>query len=58
MKCVPLDECGGARNYVGHYHSSREEDLDYCPDTVGCFSCDYGSNVVASSATSGLRVLS
>ena len=31
---------------------------DYYPDTVGCFSCDYGSNVVASSATSGLRVLS
>ena len=20
MKCVPLEECGGARNYVGHYH--------------------------------------
>jgi hypothetical protein len=19
-KCVPLEECGGARNYVGHYH--------------------------------------
>ena len=20
MKCVPLEECGGGRNYVGHYH--------------------------------------
>jgi len=23
MKCVLLEECGGARNYVGHYHSRK-----------------------------------
>jgi hypothetical protein len=24
MKCVLLEECGGARNYVGHYHRKVE----------------------------------
>ena len=44
---------------VGTMPGSFEAEFvdDYCSDTVGCFSHDYGSSVVASRATSGLRVL-
>ena len=35
MKCVPLEECGGARNYVGHYHIISISD----PYVIYLYSC-------------------